>query len=109
MSDFQGAPPGPLTLVLRAVFVPDGYDPPVGFIANPYALRFRATYDPETGILTCEETSGGVVSGLAAKWRPEDAPGDNPFADPFEPSDRGPDDDGPAWTWGLPLEPLTGD
>ena len=110
MQDFPGDPPGPLTLVVRAVFVPDGEEPPAEFLAVPYPLRVRATYDPETGVLTCEDTSGRAFAGIPARWYPDNAQDDNPFADDDDnggdgAGDEGDDDGTPAWARGLLDEP----
>ena len=71
MSDTTG--PGPLTLVLRAVFVPDGEEPPPDLAATLTPLRLRATLDRETGVLTLENTGPGLMPDLRAEWRPDPA------------------------------------
>ena len=65
--------PGPLTLALRAVFVPDGEEPPPDLAGTLTPLRFRATLDPDTGELTLENTGGGKLEDLRAEWHPDPA------------------------------------
>jgi hypothetical protein len=77
--------PGPHVLVLRAVFVPDGEDPPPEFAGDFRPLRIPATIDTETGEITSDSgiNFGGAVR---AEWHPgagEDASGeDNQPQDP---------------------------
>jgi hypothetical protein len=71
LSDQSDKPaPGPNVLVIRAVFVPDGGDPPPDFLANIDPLRFRATYDPSTGELTCDEAGNAFDGAIQAQWYP---------------------------------------
>ena len=78
---------GPDVLVVRAVFVPDGDQPPPEFAGDFNPLQMRATRDPATGEITCD-AAGTVFGGdIRAEWYPlhetefevaeaPDAPGD---------------------------------
>jgi len=45
---------GPFALVLRAAFVPEGEQPPPEFASDFSPLKFRATLDRTTGVITCD-------------------------------------------------------
>ena len=103
MRDFPGSSPDPQTLAIKAVFVPEGEAPPIEFVAVPHPLRFRATYDPETGKLSCENANSGAGPDIAAHWYPDkESDGDD---DLFGTDQDGfPDDSGlesPSWARGL--------
>jgi len=66
---------GANTLVLRAVFVPEGQQPPPGFGVWPEPIRFSAEYDPEAGGFVTNATGGGLFAGLAGQWVPADDAG----------------------------------
>jgi hypothetical protein len=89
--------PGPHTLVIRAVFVPDGEPPPPEMMSSFDSLRFRVSLNPATGELTCDEPGNGFDSGIQAQWYPDN--NEDPFGggeNPFEPG--GPNDTPPAET-----------
>jgi hypothetical protein len=69
------ASPGPLTLVLRAAFVPEGEDPPADFTADFSPLKFRATLDRATGTLTCEGAGTSFGGDIRAEWHPDEVQG----------------------------------
>ena len=80
MSDTSDNPSqNPLTLAVRAVFVPDGEDPPMDLAGTINPLRLRATLDPATGALTCDITGMNGHAGLSGEWVPDSAgePGDD--------------------------------
>ncbi len=73
MSDaFSRPSPGPGTLVIRAVFVPDGEQPPPEFAAEFNPLRIRATRDPVTGEITCDGAGTNFDGDIPALFYPED-------------------------------------
>jgi hypothetical protein len=47
--------------MLRAAFVPDGEQPPAEFLTDFSPLKFRATLDRATGIITCDN-AGAVAN-----------------------------------------------
>jgi hypothetical protein len=63
--------PGPLTLVLRAAFVPDGQEPPPEFSSVFNPLKFRATLDPATGVITCDNAGMSFLGDIRAEWHPD--------------------------------------
>lgn len=74
MNDPSSRPaPGPLTLLLRAAFVPDGEEPPPDLARMPHPLRLRASLDPATGAVSCDDTGTNFHGGIPAEWIP-DAP-----------------------------------
>ena len=76
MSDTSGrSSPGPFTLVLRAAFVPDGEDPPPEFAADFSPLKFRATLDRATGIITCDSAGMNFGGDIRAEWHPDEVQG----------------------------------
>lgn len=76
MSDSTGrTPPGPFTLVLRAAFVPDGEQPPPELSSDFSPIRFRATLDPETGEITCDNAGMNFDGDVRAEWHPDEAQG----------------------------------
>jgi hypothetical protein len=58
-------------LVLRAVFVPDGEQPPPEFMADFSPLRIRATRDPATGEITCDDAGADFDGDISAQWHPD--------------------------------------
>ena len=72
LSDTSGrSSTGPFTLVLRAAFVPDGEDPPPEFAADFSPLKFRATLDRTTGIITCDSAGMNFDGDIRAEWHPD--------------------------------------
>ena len=67
--------PGPFTLVLRAAFVPNGEDPPPEFASDFSPLKFRATLDRATGIITCDNAGINFGGDIHAEWHPDDVQG----------------------------------
>lgn len=65
---------GPFTLVLRAAFVPDGEQPPPELAADFSPLKFRATIDRTTGVITCENAGMSFGGDIQAEWHTDDAP-----------------------------------
>lgn len=66
-----GQPPGPDVLVLRAVFVPDGEDPPADFQGVYDPLKLSATFDPATGELRTDAIGLGFGIDMPARWEPD--------------------------------------
>jgi hypothetical protein len=64
--------PGHFTLVLRAAFVPEGEQPPPGFAADFSPLKFRATLDRKTGIITCDSAGINFGGDIRAEWHPDE-------------------------------------
>jgi hypothetical protein len=90
LSDSSGRPStGPQVLVLRAAFVPEGQPPPPEFGSVFPPLRFRATLDPRTGIITCDDAGMSFHGDIRAEWHPD------PVAD--QNSNDGADDDAGEW------------
>ena len=77
MSDASDRPasPGPHVLVLRAAFVPDGQQPPSEFSSDFSPLRFRATLDPATGAITCDNAGMNFDGDVLAEWHPDEEQG----------------------------------
>ncbi len=63
---------GPLTVVIRAAFVPDGKQPPPEFSSDFSPLKFRATLDPATGVLTCDNAGMNFDGDIRAEWHPDE-------------------------------------
>ena len=61
--------------MIRAVFVPDGAEPPPEFAGQFHQLRMRATYDPATGKLTCASPGTHFGGDIRAEWHPDEVPG----------------------------------
>ena len=61
----------PFTLVLRAAFVPDGEQPPPELAADFAPLKFRATLDKATGVITCENLGMNFGGDIQAEWHPD--------------------------------------
>jgi hypothetical protein len=61
----------PFTLVLRAAFVPDGEQPPPELAADFSPLKFRATLDRATGVITCENAGMTFDGDIQAEWHPD--------------------------------------
>lgn len=104
MRDFPGTSPDLQTLAIKAVFVPEGEAPPVEFVAVPHPLRFRATYDPETGKLTCETANSGARPDIAAHWYPDkesEGEADDPFETGLDSFPRDASLNSPSWARGL--------
>ena len=74
MNDPSSRPaPGPLTLPMRAVFVPDGEEPPPDLACMLHPLRLRASLDPATGAMTCDDAGMTFHGDIAAIWIPDGA------------------------------------
>ena len=72
MSDASDGPVAdPNTLVIRAVFVPDGEDPPPEFAGDFEPLRIPATRDPATGQITCANVGISFDGDVLAQWVPD--------------------------------------
>jgi hypothetical protein len=65
-SDRPNPPHG--TLVIRAVFVPEGETPPPEFTLGSHVPRFPATYDPATGTMITNPAFGGPGRGIQGQW-----------------------------------------
>jgi hypothetical protein len=63
--------PGPQTLVVRAAFVPDGEQPPPEFMGAFDPLRIRATLDPATGGITCNDAGMNFDGDIRAEFYPD--------------------------------------
>ena len=73
MSDTSdSSSPDPDTVVVRAVFVPDGEDPPPEFTTGLSSLHFPATYDPETGVITTDMSEGSASGAVSGTWVSDD-------------------------------------
>jgi hypothetical protein len=59
-------------LVLRAVFVPDGQEPPPEFSSDFSPLRVRATLDPATGAITCDDAGISFDGDIRGEWHPDE-------------------------------------
>ena len=84
-------------LVVRAAFVPEGQRPPQDFMAGFDALHMRATLDPATGLITCDNAGTNFNGDVVAEWHPDDqgdAEGGDGMAD--EDGDGMADEDGSA-------------
>jgi hypothetical protein len=66
---------GPLTLVVRAVFVPEGEQPPPEFSSVFNTIKFAATLDPETGVITCDNAGVSFDGDVRAEWHPDEEQG----------------------------------
>jgi hypothetical protein len=74
--DLSGRPvPGPFTLVLRAAFVPDGEVPPPEFLADFSPIKFPATMDKATGVITCVNAGISFGGDILAEWHPDEGQG----------------------------------
>ncbi len=62
--------PDPLTLVLRATFVPDGEEPPGDLAASAHPLRIRVTRDPRAGTLDNTRAGPRFHDDVRAVWKP---------------------------------------
>jgi hypothetical protein len=58
-------------LVLRAAFVPDGEQPPPEFSSDFSPLTFRATLDPATGAITCDNAGMNFDGDIRAEFHPD--------------------------------------
>ncbi len=91
--------PGPNILVIRAVFVPEGEQPPPEFSSVFDPLHFPATLDPATGQITCAMPGGDFNGDIRAEWHPDDDPGSDNGEDAAAQGDNarqpGGDDDPP--------------
>jgi hypothetical protein len=70
-----GSRSGPHQLVIRAAFVPDGEDPPAGFLSQFDQLRMPATFDPATGQITCADAGMNLDGDIRAEWHPDEEQG----------------------------------
>lgn len=66
--------PGPLDLVVRAAFVPEGQQPPPEFRGDFNPLHIPATLDPETGQITCDNAGTNFGGDIRAEWHPDPDP-----------------------------------
>jgi hypothetical protein len=64
--------PGPHTLVVRAAFVPDGEQPPPELNSVFDPIKFRATLDPETGEITCDNAGMSFDGDIRAEFHPDE-------------------------------------
>ncbi len=64
-------------LVIRAVFVPDGEQPPRDFAAAWDALRMPATRDSVTGQITCDDAGSFFGSGIRGEWHSDENQADD--------------------------------
>ncbi len=85
----------PDDLIVRAVFVPDGEQPPAEFVADLDPLHFRATLDPATGEITCDNTGMSIDGDLRARWFPADDGGAFDEDDDDHPADQAEETDAP--------------
>jgi hypothetical protein len=58
-------------LIVRAAFVPDGEQPPPEFSADFSPIKFRATLDPATGAITCDNAGMNFQGDIRAEWHPD--------------------------------------
>jgi hypothetical protein len=58
--------------VLRAAFVPDDGLPPPEFLADFSPLKFRATLDRTTGVITCVNAGINFGGDIRAEWHPDE-------------------------------------
>jgi hypothetical protein len=73
LSDKSDNPsPDENTLVVRAVFVPDGQQPPPEFGSDFSPLRIAATLDPSTGAITCDDAGMNFDGDVLAEWHPDE-------------------------------------
>jgi hypothetical protein len=71
LTDFSTRPsPGPDALVVRAVFVPDGEQPPRELAADFYPPRLRAILDPATRQITGDNARMASGDDIRAQWYP---------------------------------------
>ena len=59
------------TLIVRAVFVPEGEEPPPDLAANFDTLHFSVTFDPASGLLTGAEPGASFDGDVRAEWVPD--------------------------------------
>ena len=59
-------------MVLRGVFVPDGQKPPPEFSSDLSPLRVRATLDPTTGAITCDDAGISFDGDIRGDWYPDE-------------------------------------
>jgi hypothetical protein len=80
LSDQSSRPTGYLgSVVLSAVFVPDGASPPANFTHAYGAIRIPAQFNPATGELTTDKAVviGSIIQGT---WHPDSSQDDAPSA-----------------------------
>ena len=58
---------------MRAVFVPDGEEPPSDLAYMLHPLRLRASLDPATGAVTCNDAGMTFHGDIPATWMPDEA------------------------------------
>ena len=94
----SGSNTDPGVLVVRAVFVPEGEQPPADFASAFDPLHFPATLDPETWAQSPATVAGTDFDGdLQAEWHPdpdEDSFGDDPPGNGGPSSAKTPEDTG---------------
>ncbi|MSO99486.1 MAG: hypothetical protein EXR07_00315 [Acetobacteraceae bacterium] len=49
-----------------------------------HSIRIRASYDPETGAITCENPGNGFDEGVLARWYPDNDRDASGESDPFD-------------------------
>jgi hypothetical protein len=59
-------------LVVRAAFVPNGEQPPPELSAVFNPLKVRASLDPETGALTCDNAGTSFHGDIRAVFHPDE-------------------------------------
>jgi hypothetical protein len=64
--------PAPETLVVRAAFVPDGEEPPPELSGVFDPIIMRASLDPATGIITCDNGGIAYEGDVRADWHPDE-------------------------------------
>ena len=71
MPDFSdSSAPGDTTLVIPAVFVPEGHAPPAEFAGSEQSIRIPATFDPRTGIISTDDTGPENGDIGPCTWQP---------------------------------------
>ncbi len=75
-------------VIVPAVFVPDGEEPPPELPANFDSLHFRVTLDTETGEMTCDDAGNAFDQGVRAEWHPAED-GEDDSEHPFDPRANG--------------------
>jgi len=63
---------GPHQLAIKAVFVPDGGQPPALFLESPFPFYFPATLDPKTGTFSTDMTGNFVHGEVSGQWISDD-------------------------------------
>jgi len=66
------------------VFVPDGQQPPPEFLGDFDPLKFRATLDPATGIIACDNAGQSFGGDIRAEWHPDPVQGSDAEVEPAD-------------------------